>query len=137
VSNAAANKELIRHIMEDGFNKADMAVVYDSFVPEYERHGFGVASMGSLEEHVADLKSRHAAFDNARFEIHEMTAEGSTVAVRYTFHGTHSAEFMGLAATGREVSRPSTAFFDITDGKVTQGRIVSDGGGLMAQLTAD
>lgn len=130
-------KELIRHIMEDGFNKADMAVVYDSFVENYKRHGFGVASMASLAEHVADLQSRHAAFDNARFEIHQMVAEGSTVAVRYTFHGKHTAEFMGLAATGREVSRPSTAFFEIADGRVVEGNIVSDGGGLMAQLTAD
>lgn len=130
-------KELIRHIMEDGFNKADMAVVYDSFVEDYKRHGFGAPSMGSLAEHVADLQMRHDAFDNARFEIHQMVAEGSTVAVRYTFHGTHTGEFMGVAPTGREVSRSSSAFFDIADGKVVVGNIVADGGGLMSQLTAD
>lgn len=122
--------------MEDGFNQADMAVVYDSFVDNYVRHGFGVASMGSLEEHVADLRSRHEAFDDARFEIHQMVAEGDTVAVRYTFHGTHTGEFLGIAATGRAVNRPSTAFFKVADGKVVEGNIVSDGGGLLAQLTA-
>ncbi|MCP4222531.1 MAG: ester cyclase [Actinomycetia bacterium] len=128
-------KELIRHIMEDGFNRADMDVVYDSFVEDYVRHGFGVPSMGSLAEHVEDLKSRHEAFDGARFEIHQMVAEGDTVAVHYTFHGVHTGEFAGIAPTGRTVSRPSSAFFTIADGKVREGTIVSDGGGLLAQLT--
>ncbi len=131
----AANKELIRHIMEDGFNKADMSVVYDSFVENYVRHGHGVDSMGSLAEHVADLKARHAAFTDARFEIHTMVAEGDTVAVHYTFHGVHSGPFAGIEPTGRTVTRPSSAFFTIADGKVTEGNIVSDGGGLLAQLT--
>ena len=79
---SADMKELVRHIMEDGFNRADMSVVYDSFVEDYVRHGFGVPSMGSLAEHIADLSARHAAFDGARFEIHQIVAEGDTVAVR-------------------------------------------------------
>ena len=129
-------KELVRHIMEDGFNRGDMSVVYDSFVPHYVRHGFGVASMGSLAEHVADLEARHAAFSGARFEIHQMVAEGDTVAVRYTFHGTHTGELDGIAPTGRTVTRESSAFFTIADGKVVEGAVVADGHALLAQLTA-
>jgi len=129
-------KELVRHIMEDGFNQGDMSVVYDSFVSHYARHGYGVASMGSLEEHVADLKARHAAFSGARFEIHQMVAEGDTVAVRYTFHGTHTGELNGIAPTGRTVSRESSAFFTVADGKVVEGSIVADGHGLLDQLTS-
>ena len=129
-------KELVRHIMEDGFNQADMSVVYDSFVDDYVRHGFGVASMGSLAEHVEDLRSRHAAFDGARFEIHQMVAEGDLVAVRYTFHGTHTGEFMGIPPTGKSVSRSSAAFFKVADGKVVEGSIVADGTGLLTQLQA-
>lgn len=128
-------KELVRHIMEDGFNKADMAVVYDSFVEDYRRHGHGVASMANLEEHVADLGARHAAFDNARFEIHTLMAEGDTVAVRYTFHGKHTGDYLGIPATGREVTRASCAFFTVADGKVTQGHVFGDGAGLLAQLS--
>lgn len=120
--------------MEDGFNKADMSVVYDSFVDSYQRHGHGVASMANLEEHVADLGARHAAFDNARFEIHTLMAEGDTVAVRYTFHGTHSGDYMGIPATGREIARASAAFFTVVDGKVTEGNVFGDGAGLLEQL---
>ena len=127
-------KELVRHIMEDGFNAANMSVVYDSFVDNYVRHGFGVPSMGSLAEHVADLQSRLDAFTGARFEIHQMAADGDTVAVRYTFHGTHTGTFMGIAATGRTVSRPSAAFFTVSNGKVVEGNVLADGASLIAQL---
>ena len=51
------------------------------------------------------LQTRHAAFDGARFEIHQMVAEGNLVAVRYTFHGTHTGEYLGIPPTGRTVSR--------------------------------
>jgi len=129
-------KELVRHIMEDGFNRADVSVIYDSFVDDYVRHGHGVPSMGSLAEHVADLTLRLEAFDGARFEIHQLVADGDTVAVRYTFHGTHTGEFMGIAPTGRVVKRFSAAFFTIADGRVTRGHIFADGAGFLAQLSA-
>jgi steroid delta-isomerase-like uncharacterized protein len=131
---AAENKELVRHIMEDGFNKQDMAVVYDTFHTDYVRHGHGVASMGSLAEHVEDLKARHAAFDDARFNIQKILGDGDTVAVYYIFTGVHSGEFNGMPATGKSVSRPAAAFFTVRDGKVSEGSVFADGGGFMAQL---
>ena len=131
---ATENKELIRHIMEDGFNKQDMSVVYASFHEDYKRHGHGVPSMGSLAEHVADLKARHAAFDGARFNIIQIVGDGDTVAVRYDFTGIHSGTFNDLAATGKGIKRSSAAFFVIRDGKVAEGNVFADGAGLVAQL---
>ncbi len=131
---AEANKELVRHIMEDGFNKADMSVIDETFHTDYVRHGHGVASMGSLAEHIADLKARHAAFDEARFTIEEIVADEDTVAVKYTFTGKHTGEFNGLPATGNRISRPAAAFFKIRDGKVAEGTVFADGAGFMAQL---
>jgi len=128
-------KELVRHIMEDGFNQADMSVVYESFATDYVRRGFGVPSMNSLAEHAEDLQRRIDAFEGARFEIHQIVADGDTVAVRYTFHGTHTGSFGGVAPTGRTVSRPSAAFFTIADGKVVVGNVMADGAGLIRQLS--
>jgi steroid delta-isomerase-like uncharacterized protein len=134
---AQDNKELIRHIMEDGFNKQDMSVVYDSFHVDYCRHGHGVASMTSLAEHVEDLKARHAAFDDARFTIGKIVADGDTVAVQFDFTGVHSGTFNGLPATGNRVKRPAAAFFVIRDGKVAEGTVFADGAGFMTQLQND
>ena len=129
-----SNKELIRHIMEDGFNKQDMAVVHATFHSDYARHGHGVASMTSLAEHVEDLQARHAAFDDARFTIQNIVADGDTVAVQFVFTGVHKGEFNGLTASGNSVSRPAAAFFKVRDGKVAEGTVFADGAGFMAQM---
>lgn len=128
------NKELVRHIMEDGFNKQDMSVVYDCFHTDYVRNGHGVASMASLAEHAEDLLARHQAFDEARFTIQKIVGDGDTVAVYYLFTGVHSGTFNGMPATGNRVSRPAAAFFTIRDGKVAEGTVFADGGGFAAQL---
>ena len=110
-------KELVRHIMEDGFNRQDMAVVYESFHHDYVRHGYGVPSMGSLAEHVEDLKARHRDFDDAHFVIRHVLADGDMVAVHYAFKGVRN---------GQHVTRQSAAFFLIREGKVAHGTIVAD-----------
>jgi len=125
--NAAEHRELIRHVMEDGFNAKDLSVVYDSFHTDYKRHGHGVPSMGSLEEHVADLKSRQAAFDEARFEIQWILGDESGMSVFYIFKGRHRQ-------TGREVSRPSAAFFTVRNGKISEGHVFADGAGFAAEV---
>ena len=133
--NVEEMKELIRHIMEDGFNKQDMSVVHASFHTDYVRHGHGVSSMASLAEHTEDLLSLHKAFDDAHFVIHQLLAEGDTVAVRFSFIGVHSGDYNGIAPTGRRVSRASAALFTIRDGKVVEGHVFGNGAGLLAELT--
>ena len=131
----AEAKELVRHIMEDGFNKQDLSVVEASFTQDYVRHGYGGPSAHSLAEHIEYLKAYHSALSNARFEIQQMVSDGDSVAVRYILRGTHTGTFMGVAASGNEVERHAVAIFSIEDGKVVEGHIVSDSGGLLEQLT--
>ena len=128
-------KELVRHIMEDGFNKQDLSVVEASFTKDYVRYGYGGPSANSLAEHIESLKAYHSSLTNARFEIQQMVSDGSSVAVRYILRGTHTGTFMGVAASGNEVERHAVAIFTIVGGKVTEGHIVSDSGGLLDQLT--
>ena len=124
---ATETKELIRHVMEDGFNAQDFSVVYDSFHHDYVRHGHGVPSMGSLQEHVADLGARHAAFDGARFDIQWILADEKGMSVFYIFSGRHKK-------TGRDVSRTSAAFFTVRDGKISEGHVFADGANYAAQV---
>ena len=128
-------KDLVRYIMEEGFNKQDLSVVERSFTDNYVRHGYGGPSANSLAEHIESLKAYHSAFTNARFEIQQMVSDGSSVAVRYILRGTHTGTFMGITGSGNEVERHAVAIFTVIEGKVTEGHIVSDSGGLLEQLT--
>ena len=93
--------------------------------------------MGSLAEHKADLARRREAFPDARFEIEDLLADGDRVAVRYTMTGTHGGAFMGIAPSGRKVSRASMAVFRIARGKIAEGWVIADQSGLMQQLRGE
>ena len=116
--NPESNKELVRHIMEDGFNKKDLSVIDASFHEDYVRRGYGMKDAASLAEHRADLVAQHAAIDNAKFSIQEMLAEGDRVAVYFVFTGK-------IKRTGAEIERHLAAFFKVTDGKVAEGRVIA------------
>ena len=130
-------KELVRHIMEDGFNKQDLSVVEASFVDDYVRHGYGGPSAHSLAEHIESLKTYHSSLSDARFEIQQMVSDGESVAVRYILRGIHTGTFMGVAPSGKEIERHAVAIFTIHGGKVIEGHIVSDSGGLLEQLKGE
>ena len=63
-----------------------------------------------------------------------MVAEGDMVAERAMFRGTHRGEFMGIPATGKQVTGDIMGFNLLVDGKIAErGRII-DIFGLMQQL---
>lgn len=129
-------KEIIRKVMEEGFNRGDFSVVDASFHQHYVRHGHaGQPGANGLSEHKAALAHLRRQFSGARFVIHDMIAEGDRVAVRFELRGTHSGEILGVAPTGREVRRATTAFFRFDGEKVVEGYILSDVHGMLEQLT--
>jgi predicted ester cyclase len=54
--------------------------------------------------------------------------------MRLRLHGTHSGDYLGFAATGRQVSYVSHEFYRLTDGKVAEEWICSDTATLFRQL---
>ena len=51
--------------------------------------------------------------------------------------GTHTGEFAGIPATGKEVAVPYAVFYDVADGQITALRIHGFASGLVAALTAE
>jgi predicted ester cyclase len=95
--------------------------------------GLPVMNLESFDEFEAMIR---AAFSGIRHDIAELVAEGDTVAVRLTFRGTHTGEFMGTAATGKHAAVDGTAFLHIAGGTVTQLWGFLDQLGLLQQIGA-
>jgi DNA-binding transcriptional MerR regulator len=57
------------------------------------------------------------------------------VAVRLRIHGTHSGEFLGIAATGRAIDYVSHEFYRVADGLLAEEWICSDMASLLRQLS--
>ncbi|WAU85414.1 ester cyclase [Streptomyces sp. Qhu-G9] len=75
-----------------------------------------------------------AGFDLA-FTIEDQIADGDRVCTRWTWSGTHKGDFMGIPATGRQVTMTGTNIhrFD-ENGRIAEGWWQYDRLGLMAQL---
>jgi steroid delta-isomerase-like uncharacterized protein len=88
----------------------------------------------------ADLSAMRAhlleRFPDFRLVIEDQIAEGNRVVTRVTFHGTHSAEYQGIPATGRRVSYGGIAIDRIENGRVIEGRHLADDWALLRQLGA-
>ena len=87
----------------------------------------------SLKRHIEDFEKAFPGYD---LDLEDIVAEGDKVAVRATFSGVHQDEFLGIAATGREVNLPVMLMYRIEDGKIAQFWMGVDSLSLLQQLGA-
>lgn len=81
-----------------------------------------------------ELEMWRGAFDFT-FTVQDQIAQGEQVCTRWTWQGTHRGDFLGIPATGRQVTMTGTTVFGCgADGKIVEGWWQYDRLGLMAQL---
>lgn len=76
------------------------------------------------------------AFSNSQLSIDDMIAEGDKVASRVTQRATHTGDFQGIPATGKQVTQTGIDFLRIAGGKVVERWGEFDNLGLLQQLGA-
>lgn len=102
----------------------------ESFIEHEELPGFPSTRDGA----VLFLTALRAAFPNLHMHIREMIAEGDKVSVLLTMSGTHQGDFLGIAATGKQIKVPVSDLMRIADGKIAEHWGVTDNGAMMEQL---
>jgi steroid delta-isomerase-like uncharacterized protein len=118
---ADTNKAMIRRFVEDVKNKRHFEQIGEIFRSDYQEHNSTVASFGpGTEGYVRFLTHLFTAFPDDAVSIGEIVAEGDRVAYRGTESGTHTAEFLGIPATGKSATWTEIQFFRIQDGKVAE-----------------
>ena len=75
------------------------------------------------------------AFPDLHAHVEDIFASQDRVAVRVTFTGTHSGDFLGIPATGRRIRYVSHEFYRVADGLIAEEWICSDMATLMRQIT--
>src|SRR5262245_46777501 len=126
------NKALVRRWIEEGFNKGTRIVVVELFAERFTVNGQVVGRDGlkqSMARHLRGFPDLHVTID-------EIIAEGTKVGVWYTVEGTHHGEFEAIPATGKQVKWSGFDLLSIENGKISEGRFVSDLFGLLRQLGA-
>ena len=69
-----------------------------------------------------------------RWEVHEVVEAGDRVTVRWTGHGVHSSDLIGVPATNRAFSVDALSLLRIADGKIAEHWCVWDTAGLFQQI---
>ena len=62
----------------------------------------------------------HSAFPDGQITIEQMIAEGDTVALRATFHGTQTGQFQDIPPTGKAVTVPAQDMYRLIEGKIVE-----------------
>jgi steroid delta-isomerase-like uncharacterized protein len=98
------NKALVRRLVEEGWNKGNIAVIDEVLSPDYVLHGPSPDTQIDREVYKQAVSMYRSAFPDFRFTIEDMIAEGEKVVIRWTIQGTHKGEYMGIAPTGKNVT---------------------------------
>ena len=80
------------------------------------------------------LMGVHAGLPDVEVLSENEIAEGDQVAVRWTMHGTHTGELLGIPPTSQLVTLTGITIYRLTDGKIVEERGEEDALGFMQQL---
>src|SRR3979411_2467456 len=96
--------------MVDAFNTGNTAIV-DELVDAKHRDETPfpatTPNRDGLKQQIAALRT---AFPDAKFSVDKITAEGATVAYRWTLHGTHKGKLFEHNPTNKKVTHHGNDF---------------------------
>lgn len=79
---------------------------------------FSPEPLRGLECYLQILAIMRGAFPDVRWSMEQILVEGDHVAARFEFRGTHGGEFLGIAATGKEVAVGAINIYRFADGLI-------------------
>jgi steroid delta-isomerase-like uncharacterized protein len=130
------NKLFIKRFVEESINRKNLGALNEFVAEDFLEHvpfpGQGPGRDGL--RHV--INTFLSAFPDIHWTLDEQIAEGEKVVSRFTWTGTHRAEFLGIPPTGKAVRAWGVVIDVIRNGKLTESRIIMDTVGLLQQLGA-
>ena len=135
---AEQSKAVVRRYVEQGMIAGDLDAAVAAYAPDFVYHNPVVTDMPTLPrgpEGVRQLlAATRAAFPDMRYTVESLIAEGDTVAVLYSWRGTHTGELGGIRPTGRAVSAMGAMVCRVAGGRIVEEWDVDDRLGVMQQL---
>lgn len=131
------NKALVRQWLQ-AVDTGDVGVVDKHVGPAFVDHnpppfqGPATGLQGAKDAFTYAL----GAFSDFRHEIQEQYADGDSVITRIVGYGTHTGDFLGIPATGKQVQMEGIAIHRLVDGQIVEHWAQVDAAGLLMQLGA-
>lgn len=129
------NKTLARRFVQM-FNDGDTSHADELISDEFVLHTSQMEparGKAGLAEMITGLRE---SFPDGHYTVDYEVGDEDGVAHRWTFRGTHEAEFAGVPATGRQVAITGTAISRFRDGRIAEHMADWDAMSLMKQIGA-
>jgi steroid delta-isomerase-like uncharacterized protein len=128
------NKAILRRFFEEIFNQGNLSAADEIVAENYVNHNPAPGETPGREGLKQFVLTVHSGFPGGRFNVEDQIAEGDKVTTRWSFTGTHQAEFAGIPATGKQVQITAINIHRIVDGQIQEGWLNWDALGMMQQL---
>ena len=128
------NKATVRRVVEEIWNKGNMAVADEVIAPDYVFRVPGGHEYRGPEGLKQIVARERKAFPDLNISIKDLVAEGDTVALDARIHGTFRNEFMGITPTGKEFDFEAATFVHFTGGKEVEATELIDQLSMFHQL---
>ncbi|HEY4402341.1 MAG TPA: ester cyclase [Acidimicrobiia bacterium] len=131
-------RALLRHHIEDGFNRDDWTVCESTLADGYTAYygAEGKANVGR-DAYVRACKFLRRSFPDVNITIEDLVVEADKIAMRYTERGTLTGRpFLGIQPVGQAYAKPGTTVYRVVDGRLAESWGVEDTLGWFRQLGA-
>lgn len=126
-----------QRFFEEVWNKGNVAEAEAFLAPGFVSHNTFDVQVTGPREYGAAVTHYREAFPDLHTTLEEVLVDGDRVVVRGTDRGTHRGAFMGVPASGHEVTTTWIEIFRMEDGKAAEGWLESDSAALRNQLVAE
>jgi len=131
---AAENKAVLASFVEEVINEGKLERADDLVAIDFVELDPLPGQQQGREGLKQVINAFRTAFPDIHWVIEEMVAEGDKVFSRFTWHGTHRGEFLGVPATGRQISVMGMVVDCVVAGKMVESQILMDSLSMMRQL---
>jgi steroid delta-isomerase-like uncharacterized protein len=131
---ATENSALVRRFVEEIFNKGNLEVAEEILTPDYAHHDPTTHEYGSGIEGFKQMISFYRQAFDLQIVLEDQIVTADKVVDRWTGHGTHQGEFMGLAPTGKKITASGISIHRIAGDRIAETWNNYDALGLLQQL---
>jgi steroid delta-isomerase-like uncharacterized protein len=135
VRNDQLNATTARRFFHEIVAGGNLDAIDEVFAADYADHDIikEQDTVVGRDELRSDVTGWRSAFDFA-FDLDRQICEGDDVVTLWTFTGTHTGDFQGIPATGKQVTMTGTTIFRFKNDTIQEGWWHYDIMGLMKQL---
>jgi steroid delta-isomerase-like uncharacterized protein len=140
MSTLEQNKEIVQRVFDEFWLAGKTSVLDQLLATDVANHELSkepVSGRDAYKQWATGFRQVTATgYPDMRIDLDALVGEGDLVAKRWTFRGTHTGDYMGLPATGRQVVMAGITIYRIAGGQVRETWWNYDALGMMQQLGA-